>query len=216
VLTSTAVNARITAATASSTATDALVDTSYGRLILAKIAGLILLIGLGYLARRSIRRGLRPGPAAVGALRGLRASVAVELAVAAVILAFTAVLVNTATGRESYAPTLTASQPFNTGGPRGTGTVHVFIGPARLGPNTIDVYFTDDAGRGYVPAQVTAELYYPARNLGPITVPLTQAARGQYRTQLAAFTFTGQWSLVVTVRGDAFDETKVSFSFGVH
>ena len=46
---------------------DALADTSYGRLILAKVAGLVLLIGLGYLARRYIRHGLRPaaaGPAA--------------------------------------------------------------------------------------------------------------------------------------------------------
>lgn len=227
----------------------ALAGTSYGRLILAKVAGLILLIGLGFLARRAIRHGLRPvtasaaapvtAPAAPGmlsapaareapaavlpsgldparTLRRLRASVAVELAIAAVILAFTAVLVNTATGRESYAPTVTASQAFNTGGPDGTGTVHVFIGPARLGPNTIDVFFTDDAGRGYVPAQVTAELYYPSRDLGPITVPLAQTTRGQYRSQLAAFTFTGQWSLAVTVRSDAFDETTVFFPFEVH
>jgi copper transport protein len=196
---------------------DALADTSYGRLILAKIAGLGLLIGLGYLARRFIRRGLRPAAGTAGtALRRLRVSVAVELAVAAVILALTAVLVNTATGRESYAPTVTASRPFSTSGPGGTGVVHVFIGPARLGPNTIDVYFTQGAGRGYVPAQVTAALYDPARNLGPIAVPLAQTAPGQYRTQLATLTFTGQWSLAVTVRSDAFDETTVSFSFGVH
>jgi copper transport protein len=196
---------------------DALADTSYGRLILAKVAGLVLLIGLGYLARRYIRLGLRSTTTGAPSTAGrLRISVAVELVVAAVILAFTAVLVNTATGRESYAPTVTASQPFNTGGPGGTGTVHVFIGPARLGPNTIDVYFTKDADRGYVPAQVTAELYYPAKALGPITVPLTQTTRGQYRTQLAAFSFTGQWTLVVTVRSDAFDETTVSIPFGVH
>jgi copper transport protein len=156
------------------------------------------------------------GPVAVPAIRRLRVSVAVELAIAGVILAFTALLVNTATGRESYGPTVTASQPFSTGGPDGTGTVHVFIGPARLGPNTIDVFFTNDAGHGYVPAQVTAELYYPAKDLGPITVPLTQTTRGQYRTQLAAFTFTGRWSLVITVRSDAFDETTVSFPFAVH
>ena len=204
---------------------DALADTSYGRLILAKIAGLLLLIGLGYLARRYIRRGLRrpaavqaavPSVPAVPAVRRLRASVAVELVIAAVILAFTALLVNTATGRESYAPTVTASQPFSTGGPDGIGTVHVFIGPARLGPNTIDLYFTGRSGHGYVPAQVTAELYYRAKALGPITVPLVQTAPGQYRTQLAALTFTGQWSLAVTVRSDAFDETTVSFPFGVH
>ena len=191
---------------------DALVSTSYGRLILAKVAGLILLIGLGYLARRAVRHVLRP-PAAVGRLR---VSVAAELVIAAVVLAFTSLLVNTATGRESYAPTVTASRPFSTGGPRGTGTVHVFIGPARLGPNTIDLYLTGAAGHGYVPAQVTGELSYPAKDLGPVAVTLTETAPGQYRTQRAEFTFTGQWSLTVTVRSDAFDKTTVSFPFGVH
>src|SRR6202012_5922113 len=131
----------------------ALFDTSYGRLILAKIAGLLVLIALGYLARRYIQRGPRPAgaglpgaglpggglpgagllgapvpvPSAAGqggpdaaidgadqgnagalryddfdfsrpdwrpAMRLLRRSVAVELLVACVILAFTEILVN--------------------------------------------------------------------------------------------------------------------------
>jgi copper transport protein len=38
----------------------ALTATTYGRLVLAKVAGLCLLIGLGYLARRRIADGLQP------------------------------------------------------------------------------------------------------------------------------------------------------------
>ena len=191
---------------------------SYGRLILAKLSGLVLLIVLGYLARRFIQRGLSPavrarggraggpdaataaaggpaaavgtmtatgtlmladtaansvlvdGPAGPGeppgsrhrrrlvpssrwdpSMRRLRRSVAAELGIATVILALTAVLVNTATGREAYAPTVSASQAFSTGGPGGAGIVHVFAEPARLGPNTIEVYFTTADG-GRVPA----------------------------------------------------------------
>jgi copper transport protein len=278
---------------------DALADTAYGRLVLAKIAGLILLIALGYLARRFIQRGLSaavragngqtgngqagngqagagrlplPSPSAAAAsataepapgaltstgtlrladtaansllvtgpgrggqpprsrhrrwevpgsgwepsMRRLRLSVATELVIAAVILALTAVLVNTATGREAYAPAITASQPFNTGGPGGSGTVHVFVSPARLGPNTVEVYFTAASGRAYVPAQVTAALYFPARNVGPLPVALTRTAPGQYRTQNAAVTFTGQWTLQVIVRSDAFDETSVTFLLKIH
>ena len=45
---------------------DALVDTDYGRLILAKVAGLLVLIALGYLARRYIRRGLPSAAALAG------------------------------------------------------------------------------------------------------------------------------------------------------
>jgi copper transport protein len=240
----------------------ALADTSYGRLILAKVTGLLALIALGYLARHYIQRGLRPagvgllaapvlvgpptpadGPAAAGptdeaggaeaddpvpaagaavpgprwrpAMRALRRSVAVELLVAAVILAFTSILVNVATGREAYAPTFAASQPFNAGGADGTGSVHVFVGPARLGPNTIDVYFTGAHGRGYRPAEVTAALSYPAGRLGPTAVTLAKTAPGQYQSQSAVLGNTGQWTLTVTVRG-ASGSTTVNFSFGVH
>ena len=143
---------------------DALFDTGYGRLILAKIAGLAVLIAGGYLARRVISRGKSYAEEWQQAMRRLRRSVAAELAVAAVILACTALLVNTATGREAYAPTVSASQAFNTGGPGGAGIVHVFATPARLGPNTIQLYFTTAGGRAFVPAQVTAALYLPARN----------------------------------------------------
>jgi copper transport protein len=264
----------------------ALFDTTYGRLILAKIAGLIILIALGYLARRLIQHGLSPtalagtalaaagslplapaevgsaagqggpvaaGPVAIGtapgnaatpgshpdpgdpgwpggeagppagpgpawapAMRQLRRSVAVELAVAAVILAFTALLVNTATGREAYAPTVSASQQFSTGAPGGSGTVHVFAEPARLGPNTIEVYFTKPDGRAFIPAQVTAALYFPAENLGPLPVTLTSTVPGQYRTEDATVTFTGQWTLQIIVRSDAFDETSVTFPMTIH
>jgi len=268
----------------------ALADTSYGRLILAKVTGLLALIALGYLARHYIQRGLRgardgvgarllaapvmlsapvafdpptaagtatvhdkpagiaqgdgsnatpplvpspssppptshgsetsatdpgPGPQWLPAMRLLRRSVAVELLVAAVILAFTSILVNVATGREAYAPTFTASQSFAAGGAAGTATVHVFIGPARLGPNTVDVYFTGARGRGYAPAGVTAALTFPAGHLGPTPLALTKTAPGQYQTQSAVVGNTGQWTLTVRVSG-ASGATTVSFSFGVH
>jgi copper transport protein len=261
----------------------ALFGTSYGRLILAKLSGLVLLLVLGYLARRFIQRGLSPavharsgrargpdtgpasgggpvtaagtmtatgtlmladtaansvlvdGPAGPGerpgsrhrrrlvpssrwdpSMRRLRRSVAAELGIATVILALSAVLVNTATGREAYAPVVSASQAFSTGGPGGAGIVHVFTEPARLGPNTIEVYFTTADGRPCRPAQVTAALYFPARNLGPLPVTLTATSPGQYRAQDAAVTFTGQWTLQVVVRSDAFDETSVTFPLNIH
>ena len=262
----------------------ALFGTAYGRLVLAKVAGLLVLLALGYVARRYIQRSL-PHPAALAgsgrmpmatgaarvtgplviagygdavaaaaavdaaaavaaavpagsgrpavpgggarsprgpsrvwalAMRRLRRSVAVELVVAVVILALTALLVNTATGREAYAPTVSASRAFTTGGPGGTGVVHVFAAPARLGPNTIEVYFTKADGQPFLPAQVSAALYFSAKGLGPLPVTLTRTAPGQYRAQDATVTFTGQWTLQVVVRSDEFDETSVTFTLGIH
>jgi copper transport protein len=157
-----------------------------------------------------------PGPGWALISRRLRRSVAAELGIAVAILALTAVLVNTATGRESYAPTFSASQAFSTGGPGGTGTVHVSVEPAALGPNTIAVDFTRAGGQAFLPAQVTAALYYPAKNLGPLPVTLIRTAPGQYRSAGATLTFAGQWTLQVVVRSDAFDETSVTFRVGIH
>src|SRR5581483_6908319 len=52
-------------------------------------------------------------------LRRLRWSVAVETVIAVVVLAVTAVLVNTPTAREFYFPPASASTTFDTGGPGG-------------------------------------------------------------------------------------------------
>jgi copper transport protein len=193
----------------------ALTGTPYGRLVLAKMAGLVALIALGYLARRVIRRA-RPELDWTRAMLRLRLSVAAELLVAAAILALSALLVNTATGREAYAPTVTASQPFDTGAPGGTGVAHVFVGPARLGPNTVEVYLTAVRGSSIAPAAVTADLFFPARHIGPVPVTLTRTGTGQYRALNVVFAFTGQWTLRITVRGDAFDETSVWFPVAVH
>jgi copper transport protein len=149
-------------------------------------------------------------------MRRLRRSVTVELCIVTVILGLTAVLVNTPTGREAYGPSASATVPFNTGGPGGIGTIHMFVTPARLGPNTIEVYFDKPDGHIYVPAQVTADLYFPAKNIGPAPVTLSTTAPGQYRTLVAQFTFTGEWLLMVTVRSDAWDETTVWIPVAVH
>jgi copper transport protein len=230
----------------------ALTGTSYGVLVLVKSAGLVLLIGLGYTARRFVRRRLLPAaaaapripamavasvaagagtpgvpdspggaPGAPGApelpsMRSLRISVSLELAVVAAVLAATAILVNTPTGRESYAPPVAATTAFDTGGPGGTGTVHVVIRPARLGPDSVELTLTTPAGQPMRAAQVAADLFFPARGLGPLPVPLTPAGPGRYRAAAVSFGFTGEWTLRVTVRSDAFDEAAVSVQAAIH
>jgi copper transport protein len=249
----------------------ALTGTSYGVLVLVKAAGLVVLVGLGYTARRFVHRRLLhataavpripalavasvgSGPGAPGAgdapgvapgapgapdasgtsgglsgsgtsggrrelpsMRSLRVSVSVELAVVAVVLAATAILVNTPTGRESYAPPVSATAGFDTGGPGGAGTVHAVITPARLGPDSVELTLATPDGQPLRAAQVQAELFFPARGLGPLPVPLTLAGQGRYRAVTVTFGFSGQWELRVTVRSDAFDETTVTIPATIH
>ena len=149
-------------------------------------------------------------------LTRLRWSVSVEVAIVAVVLAVTAVLVNTPTARETYRPPTTATAAFDTGGPQGTGKVSVVVTPARLGPNVFRMSVTNVNGQPYRPQQITAVLALPDRNLGPLPVRLTAEGPGTYHSAPAIVTITGQWSLRITIRSDAFDETTVTIPVAVH
>jgi copper transport protein len=256
----------------------ALFGTTYGHLLLVKIAAMCALVALGNLARQRVQRlrgplaaivaaqaspvreaaaadlvtvkagargrngngsrsrrpGVRTGTGDPGdeaqadeaqlnadqaavTLRRLRWSVSVEVAIVMVVLAVTAVLVNSPTARETYAPPASASAAFNTGGPQGTGTVSVLVTPARLGPNQIRVSVTNAKGQPYRPQQIQAALALPERNLGPLAVTLTAQGRGTYLSSAPAIvTLTGQWQLQITIRSDAFDETTVTIPVSVH
>ncbi|HZR53194.1 MAG TPA: copper resistance protein CopC [Streptosporangiaceae bacterium] len=149
-------------------------------------------------------------------LRRLRWSVSVEVAIVTVVLAVTAVLVNTPTARETYTPPATASAAFSTGGPQGSGTVRVTVTPARLGPNELRLSVTNTKGQPYRPQEVDAVLSLPARNLGPLPVKLSTSQAGTYLSAPVIVTLTGQWQLQITIRSDAFDETTITIPVPVH
>lgn len=133
-----------------------------------------------------------------------------------IVLAVTAVLVNTPTARETYAPPATAAASFNTGGPQGTGNVRILVTPDRLGPNQLRVSVMNNKGQPYRPRQIEAVMTLPERNLGPLPVRLTQKQPGTYLSAPVIVTITGQWQVRITIRSDAFDETTVTIPVSVH
>src|SRR5262249_3774505 len=146
----------------------------------------------------------------------LRMSVTIKVAVVAVVLAATAILVSTPTGRESYAPPVNARSAFDTGGPSGAGTPRASGTPPTPGPGPGEPALTARGGPPLRPAEVRASLYFPARDLGPVPVPLTGTGAGRYHAATASFGFTGQWQLRVTIRSDDFDETTITIPVTVH
>jgi len=143
-------------------------------------------------------------------LRRLRWSVTAEAMIASAILAVTAVLVNTATARETFAQPVSATVPFNTGGPGGRGDVSITVTPDVLGPNQVKVSVTGTGGKPYRPRQIQVAMDMPARHLGPLAVPVTADGPGRYASQAITMTIAGQWQLLITIRSDAFDETTVA------
>ena len=199
----------------------ALSNTSYGHLVVLKIGGLCVLIGLGWMARDWIRRTLdHTGRVAVpqaqrvdapGLLARLRRSVALEAAVALVVLAFSSVLVESLPGRtaetEINGPTET-TVAFNTG--TVSGTLEVYVGPGTEGANQTHLYLDNAKGLPYDAAQIIVAFTLPADNLGPLTATVVHDGPGHYVDQPLDMTFPGTWTLSVTIRSDNFDETTVT------
>lgn len=189
--------------------------TAYGRLLLIKIVCFLLLICLGYSARRWIARYLSSRPSSGSAdveraaVNRLRWSVGVEVVVAAGVLALTAVLVNAQPARAAYVPPIDASVPFDTGGPGGDGTVSVQGAPARAGDDSILFYIRDANHQLSQMAEVDGALLLPAQQLGPLPIVLTELAPGTY-SAIAPFPIPGAWQLQLTIRSDAIDETTIS------
>jgi copper transport protein len=149
-------------------------------------------------------------------LTRLRWSVSVEVLIVTTVLAVTAILVNTPTARETYNPPASASAAFDTGGPQGSGQVSIVMSPDKLGPNQLRLSVTNRNGQPYHPAQITAVVALPERNLGPLPVTLTAGQPGSYLSAPVILTITGQWQIRITIRSDAFDETTVTIPVSVH
>jgi copper transport protein len=203
----------------------ALTGTAYGRLLLLKLLGVALLIGLGYLARtwnaeQFGSRHLTPalvtttGRLDAEVVAQLRRSVAVETAVATGVLALTAALVNTEPARDAYTAPASTTVAFDTHGPHGTGTIEVVITPARLGPDLFHLSVLGPTGAPEAIPELRAALRLPDRAIGPLPVPLTNAGTGHY-TATTPIPIAGSWQLVLTVRTSDIDEATVTVPISI-
>jgi len=187
----------------------ALTGTVYGKLLLVKLLGVGLVIALGYLARVWIAHYLNgSGTADSVAIRQLRRSTALEVVLASGVLAVTAMLVNAPPARTAFAAPVSATVAFDTGGPKGKGSVQVFVSPAKAGNDLVHIEVVDASGQPEVVPQVTATLSLPDRQLGPLPISLDGAGTEHYYAT-TAIPLPGRWQLAVTVRTDEIDETTV-------
>ncbi len=170
---------------------DALTSTTYGRLLLAKVAIVIVIVGIARTSRRHAWRGEVPP---------LRRLVAGEIGLAAVVLALTAILVNTVPAKADLA------KPFDkTVSVSSDRFVQVVIDPAKSGTNTMHLYFTGTSPTAPDVAEATARLSLPAAGVGPLDIALTRAGPSHFVAQSFDVPLRGSWSLEVRIRVGDFD-----------
>ncbi|MBS2546454.1 FixH family protein [Catenulispora sp. NL8] len=192
---------------------DELFDTDYGRMLIIKSGIFLVLLTLGFLARRILA-------AASPDLARLRRSVAAEFGLAIVVLAVTALLVESQPASEGApkAGPARASAPFDTGSANGTGTVNVTLQPARVGQGQLTVDVLDKNGTPESVPEVDAALALPTQQLGPIPLKLRSAGPGQpgrYTAASAVVPMAGTWQVLVTVRTTDIDQSTVVLTVNV-
>jgi len=204
----------------------ALVTTTYGWLILAKVALVIVILGFAYLARMYVHNA-PAGPAraeredvgrphyAAGTL--LRRAVALELGVAAIIIGVSAALTQTTPARVAAAepanvqPTQTY---FTTSVKGGLYTLQVDVDPAKTGQNVVHLYAYTPEGKPLKVVEWAASAALPAAGIEPVSMPLLPLTDNHASGSINLPT-PGDWQLKFTLRTTEVDEETVTVTVPV-
>jgi copper transport protein len=186
-----------------------LVDTGFGRAILAKAALLGALIALGAVNRQrvlpALRRLAEEGEAAGGAGRLLRDTVRAEVALLVVVLGATAALT-------AYAPPSTAGAgPFAASAELGDAKLELTVDPAEVGPNEIHLYLFDSrTGAQYEVEELELTTSLPEKQIGPLEPRVEKSGPGHYTVPRAELLPGGDWELHVSSRVSEFEEHRTT------
>ena len=164
---------------------DALTSTAYGRLLLAKVVGFVVLVGLGWVNRT------RLVPLVARTVGPLTRSLRVEVVVAAVVLGLTAALIHQAPARA------TVTEPFQTTVSVEEATLDLTVDPATAGPNDLHLYFLDAAGTAPLPVDAV-EVTASTTDVEPRRLPVTPVSTNHVTVAGALLPSAGTWTIEVT------------------
>jgi copper transport protein len=183
-------------------------ETTYGQLLLAKVALVLPLLALGlYNNRRAVPR-LRAGLAsAVERTRFLRTA-GVELALMVAIVGVTAVLVSEPPARAEVAP----RGPYAATAPLGDLELNLVVDPAAAGSNQIHLYLTDRTGRPTNVTEATVSATLASRGVGPLRFKAHRAGPGHFVVHGAQLALAGDWQLRIETRRGEFDSSEATVS----
>ena len=216
----------------------ALWTTTYGLLVVGKVAVLLAVLALAAVSRRRARQAsasVAAGSGAVAApsdtrggtalltaapavptptLRRLRTSVAVEAILLAGVLALTAVLVDTLPAVQAYAPSFSTTVT-GTDVDGATVQVRLTVSPTRAGPETIDVEARTADGRVLDLTEVDGSVRAAALGLGPITFTGRAVGAGHARATGVAVPAPGVWEVVLQLRAGPATDYEAAATYRV-
>ncbi|MEU4217852.1 copper resistance protein CopC [Actinoplanes sp. NPDC026623] len=186
---------------------EGLFGSTYGRLILAKIALAAVVMAMASYSRRLVRdRRAESGPGR------LRRVVIAELAVTAVVLGVTAALVQiapprTATAADGGAASTTISQTVA----NDSASLQVDVFPATVGNNSLHLYAYTLDNKPLPVVEWTATAALPSKGIEPIEVPLLRIT-DFHAIGDVALPAAGDWTLKFTLRTSEIDQSTLTMT----
>ncbi|MFD2764430.1 copper resistance CopC/CopD family protein [Micromonospora eburnea] len=183
----------------------ALVDTTYGRLLLAKIGMFALVIGVAAYSRALVRRRT-----AAGRPGSMRRAVVAELAITAVVLGVTANLVQTTPARTAVANVAGESAGyFSSTLTSPLYSLQVELDPAARGNNSIHLYAYTPDNRPQPVKEWKATAALPSAGIEPIQIPLLGLTDNHAYGEIS-LPASGEWQLRFTLRTSDIDQATVT------
>ncbi len=189
-------------------------ETTYGQLLLVKLALVVVILALGGLARRHLQRPpvattvTPPSPQPTSSVNTtvnatVRRRLFLEAALGMVVVGVTALLVNVAPARE------VVSKPVALRLATTTLNVDVTIDPARKGLNAIHIYALTKTG-AQQPIDHASLSATHGSGIAPIELKVLRAGPNHFQVLNADLPLNGVWTLKVSVGVDQFTEEQAS------
>jgi copper transport protein len=186
-------------------------DTTYGLLLLAKIALVLPVLALGVYNNRYAVPRLRAAVASVAEQRRFLRMAGAELAIVVAIVAVTSVLVTEPPARASVAP----RGPYATTASLGNLEANVVVDPAKTGLNVIHLYLTDRSGRTADVAELELSASLPSEHVEPLRFTAHRLAPGHYAVHGAQLPLAGDWQLRIEARRGEFEALTTTVSIPI-
>lgn len=178
-----------------------LLTEPYGRLVLAKIDLLAILLAIAAINRLRLTPALAAGAVAAPAL--LRRNIGAEAILGLAVLALTATLAATPPPQPAAPP----PRPFSAHLTEASHSLHLDVIPARRGTNTFDLFPLDDADQPVDALEVSVEFLLPAAGVEAIHRPARRVAPGHYRLS-GDLTIPGIWTARIAVLVSDFEQVE--------
>jgi copper transport protein len=186
--------------------------TSYGLVLLGKLAAVAVLLSLALVNRVRLAPALAAGKP--GAAAGLRRSIRLELGLFAAIVLLALELGNLVPPR-SLGEAAEASRTASMGAPSAIMsangyTATIGVTPARAGFNLIQIRFIGPDGKLFDPQSVQLSVAEPAARIEPIRRQPLRVATGLYRLMGSEISLPGKWQFRLDARVSDFEEESFS------